>query len=186
MLSDNLWITRKTRIYSEIRLERNSKISKFIITLYSFYLIVFSIWNLIHNNPQISELLVFSSIGIAMASISLSAQRYSNRAMDMRNCYIRLLELYNDAKRAEASNNDKLIRKIESQYAQILGSIENHSEIDYLRLRYSLRNSKDSTLSKFNKCDYILYFYEKTKRIFFIILISVLPIMISLLLNMVQ
>ncbi len=186
MLSDNLWITRKTRIYSELRLERNAKISKFIITLYSFYLIIFSIWNLNHNNPQISELLVFSSIGIALASISLSAQRYAYRALDMRNCYIRLLELYNDAKRAEAAKNDRLIQKIESKYAQILGNIENHSEYDYLCFRFSIRNIKDSTLKIFNKCDYLVYFYEKIKRIFLIIFICVFPIITSILFSLVK
>jgi carbon starvation protein CstA len=100
MLSDKIWVTRKARIYAERRLQRKAIISQTLITFYSAFLVCLSIWTLLYPSSQLNTFLVFASITVLVASIVLYSHRYSERSLAMRNCYIRLDELYPRAKRS--------------------------------------------------------------------------------------
>ena len=101
----------------------------------------------------------------------------------MRNCYIRLDELYSKVIRAEESNNSDLVGQLESEYANNLLQIENHTDYDYLCLRYSLRKNKNTTLPTFKCKDYACFYWAKLWRVLLIILILLLPLIIVFLLK---
>ena len=105
-LSDKIWTTRKSRIYAEKRLQRNAILSQILMTIYSAFVVFFSIWNTLHPNDLINIALIFASIAVLVTSIVLSSQRYNERSLAMRNCYIRLDELYSRAKYAEKNNEN--------------------------------------------------------------------------------
>lgn len=146
---------------------------------YAVALVFFSLWNLIRPNNQIEIYSIFSSIAVLVSSIFISSQRFSERAMMMRNCYIRLDELYAKAINIDKFGNKDSIDKIESEYANTLINIENHSDYDYLCMRYSLRNNKDTTLPQFKFVNYLVYFYSKLNRIIFTVVALALPFIFS-------
>lgn len=178
-LSNKIWITRKTRIYTEQRLLKKSSITQAVMIFYSFLLVALSIWVLVNPDKHLEIYLIVSSVAILISSIFISSQRYSERAMMIRNCYIRLDELCSRANILEKMNDEERISQVESEYTNILINVENHSDYDYLCMRYSLRNIEDSYLPKFTNHDYIRYILSKFIRGLIIIIIFVLPFIIS-------
>jgi len=164
MLSDKIWVTRKTRIYTEQRLQGISNITQALMVAYSLALVSLSIWNLQSNDPKLNVISAFASIVVLVLSVYLTAQKYAERSIAMRNCYVKLDELYSRAKRAEARKDKQALQSIESEYTSLLMNIENHSEYDYLCLRYSIKDNKDTTLPPFTRRDYLQYFWEKAWR----------------------
>jgi hypothetical protein len=185
-LSDKIWTTRKSRIYAEKRLHRNAILSQVLMTIYSASLVFLSIWNTLHPNDQVNVALIFSSIAVLVTSIVLSSQRYNERSLAMRNCYIRLDELYSKARNAEQKNENTLLQQIESEYTTALLNVENHTDYDYLRLRFSLRNNQNTTLPAFTKIDYLRYFWENFWRGLLITSCLLLPGLLVLLWNVVR
>jgi hypothetical protein len=164
MLSDKIWVTRKTRIYTEQRLQGISNITQALMIVYSLALVSLSIWNLQSNDPKLNVISAFASIVVLVLSVHLTAQKYAERSIAMRNCYVKLDELYSRAKRAEERKDEKSLEDLESEYTSLLINIENHAEYDYLCLRYSLKDNKNTTLPPFTHVDYIHYFWEITWR----------------------
>lgn len=184
MLLDKIWITRKSRIYTEQRLLRKNLISQVLIIFYSSSLVFLTIWNLKYPNDHVNILLVIGSIAVLIASITVSSQKYLERSLVMRNCYIKLDELYSKVKRAEKDENYELIQQLESEYTANILNVENHSDYDYLCLRFSLRNNKETTLPEFGKSDYGQYILERGWRMLLALFYFVLPLAIALLWNL--
>ena len=185
-LSDRIWITRKSRIYTEKRLLRKNLISQILITFYSSLLVFITIWNLKYPNDQINIFLVIGSIAVLITSITISSQKYLERSIAIRNCYIKLDELFYKVVRAEKNKNrdDELIQQLESEYATNLLNVENHSDYDYLCLRFSLRHNTNTTLPPFALRDHVQYILEKGWRIIVIFLYFILPFAIAFLWNL--
>lgn len=170
MLSDKIWVTRKTRIYTEQRLQEVANITQALMVAYSLALVSVSIYNLQNNNPTLNTISAFASIVVLVLSVHLTAQKYAERSITMRNCYVKLDELYSKAKRSEANKDENILENLESEYTSLLINIENHSEYDHLCLRYSLKDNTNTTLPPFTRADYALYFWEKTWRAFLIVI----------------
>jgi hypothetical protein len=97
----------------------------------------------------------------------------------MRNCYLKLDELYLKVKRAEGNKDDHLLQDLEGEYLTIIQNVENHSDNDYLTLRFNLRNDKDTTFNKFIFFDYVQYYFEKIKGYLLLGLLFVLPFILT-------
>lgn len=179
MLSDKIWITRKSRIFTEQRLLYKNRLSQILITFYSSVLVFLTIWNLKYPDSNLEILLVIGSIAVLVISVTISSQNYLERSLAMRNCYIKLDELYSKIVRAEKDNNYELIQYLESEYTSNILNIENHVEFDYLCLRFSLRNNKKTTLPVFTISDYCRYFFEKGWRVFLTLFFILLPIIVT-------
>ena len=180
MLSDKIWITRKTRIYTEQRLIRKNFFSQMLIIFYSCLLLFLTIWNLKYPNENINLFLVIGSIAVLITSISISSQKYIERSYALRNCYLNLDELYSKVKRAEISKDYDHIQQYESEYTANLLNVENHSDYDYLCFRYVKRNDDNTTLPRFVKFDYFLYYCSKFWRFTFGVVCFLLPFIIFL------
>ena len=183
LLSDKIWVTRKSRINSEDRLRKYSIFSELILTIYSTVIVLLSIWNLSYPSSNANLLIVFGSIILLIVSINISSSKYGERALSMRNHYIKLEELYFQAKQAEEQQDFDRICPLKSQYVALLSGIENHSEYDYLRLRYNERNNTDTTLPQFTQIDYINFYLQTAWRFFFVIIIFFLPVIFFIVWN---
>lgn len=175
MLSNKIWITRKTRIYTEERLLGYGSISQLLMILYSLALVSLSIWNLQNNDARLNVLSTFASIVVLVLSVHITSQKFAERSIAMRNCYIKLDELYSKSKRAEACEDSNMLQHLESEYAGLLINIENHSEYDFLCLRYSLRDNPNTTLPPFTKLDLARFIWEKFWRGILIIICFAIP-----------
>ena len=164
MLSDKIWVTRKVRIYTEGRLQRYNNISQLLMNLYSLALVSLSIWNLQNNDAELNLVSAFASIALLVISVHAASQKYAERSIAMRNLYVKLDELYSKVKRAENSEDIEMLQNLESEYTSLLINIENHSEYDYLCLRYSLKDNPDTTLPSFTNADAFRYFLGKLWR----------------------
>lgn len=178
MLSDKIWITRKTRIYTEQHLLSSNMVSNLLVIWYSFLLVGFTIWNLKYPDEHLNILLVFESIAVLVASIIVISQKYLERSLAIKSCYIKLDELFSNVKRAEEKKNEILIQALEREYSDIILNVENHTDYDFLCLRFSLRNNT-TTLPKFKPNDYAQYFVEKAGRILLVLFFISLPFIIT-------
>lgn len=176
MLSDKIWITRKVRIYTEGRLQRYNGYSQLLMTLYSLALVSLSLWNLQNNDAKLNLHATFASIVLLIISVHATSQKYAERSIAMRNFYVKLDELYSKVKRAETSKDIEMLQNLEAEYTGLLINIENHSEYDYLSLRYALKDNPQTTLPPLTRSDLVHYFYEKIWRSFLIVILFLIPL----------
>lgn len=179
-LSDRIWITRKTRIYTEKRLKNNELVAELLMIWYSLFLVVISVCSLRTQGADISLLCTIGSIFVLVTSIYVSAQRYAGRAAAMKSHYISLELLEFNVRNAENNENKDELKKLEKSYCDFLNSVENHSDWDYLKLRFTRRNDPDTTLGSFNNYDHFIYWCEYTLRTVLIFILFIFPILISL------
>ena len=178
-LSDKIWITRKTRIFTEKRLQKNAILSEVFIIVFSLLMVFLSIWNYIHPNQKISFLLICGAIALLTVSIFLSSQKFTERSHAMRNCYISLDELYFKVNNHERDSHSDAIDDFQKMYNNILLNIENHSSYDFLCLRHSLRNNNKTTLPPYTRIDFMHFIIEKALRIVLIMLFFILPFLLA-------
>ena len=181
MLSDKVWVTRKARIIAEKRLVDTNNLANILVIWYSIFLVAFSIWNLLYPDDTVNILLVNGSIAVLVATVALTSQKYSERSLALRYCYLKLDNLYFKIKNAEQNNDDKLLHDLESQYIDTIQHVENHSDFDYLRLRFELRNNTDTTLPKFTRHDWFCFISQWILTKLLIAFIFFLPIGMSIL-----
>jgi carbon starvation protein CstA len=184
-LSDKIWITRKTRIYTEQRLLSNAFWTQFIMIFYSSLLLVLSIWILVNPSQKVEIFSIFSSVVVLVASIFLSSQQFKERSLAIKNSYIKLEELISRARRAEDSNDVSATISIESEYATILLNVENHTDYDFLAMRYSLRHS-ETTLPKLSWGECLTIFAKKVYRFFSLAFLLLLPLIFFILIKYVE
>lgn len=179
-LQNKIWITRKTRIYSEQRLKRNALISEIFIITFSLILVFLSIWDYAHPNKEESSfLLICGAISLFAVSLFLSSQKFIERALAMRNCYVTLDELYKKASGLKNDANSNLEEEIQRMYNTILLNVENHSNYDFLCFRHSMRNDPDATLPPFTWIDHLRFLAEKTIRIILVVALFISPFLLS-------
>ena len=178
-LSDKIWITKKTRIFTERRLKKNALLSEFFIIIFSLFMVFFSIWNYVHPNQNINFLLICSAIALLIVAVFLSSQKFDERAYAMRNCYISLDGLYFKVSKHERDPNPDVMDDYQERYNGILLNIENHSPYDYLCLRHSLRNDRHTTLPLYTRIDYARFIFEKALRILLIMLLFIFPLLLA-------
>lgn len=183
MLSDKIWVTRKVRINTEKRLLKNAFLSQVLMIVYSSILVFSAVWNLVHPNNDIAFLFVCGSIAVLILSIYLSSHKFIERSLSIRNCYVQLDKIYNNVKRAEGSQDLKMIENCETIYSDILLSVENHSSYDYLCMRHSIRGDENTTLPKYTKLDFFHYILEKVYRSLVVALCFCLPFIILFIWN---
>lgn len=180
MFSDRIWVTRKSRIYTEKRLKSWSNLSQILMIWYSFILVLLSIWNLLYNEQSINLILIYGSVGVLALSIFLSSQKFIERSLAIRNCYIKLDEIYLKLQKAENEQNSELIKQLENEYFGVLQNVENHTDYDYLCLRFSLRNDNKTTLPPFTRFDLFRYIWGILWRTLVVILSFLLPVIIGI------
>jgi hypothetical protein len=177
MLSDKIWLTRKTRVYTEQRLIQRNTFTSLLTIWYSFCLVFFSVWNLQYPNNNLNLFIVISSILVLVMSTVVASQKYTERSLAIRDCYLKLDELYLKTKRGEKKEKQKLLNECQNEYSEILKHVENHTDFDYLCLRFSLRNNENTTLPRFTLQDGVIYvLYQLIAVVIYAVLFLGLPI----------
>lgn len=131
-LSDRMWITRKARINMEKRLLLDLRIYTYLIPWYSVVLIAVSVLPSTVNDTLKNSISVLGSIIILVASLLLSQRDYRQECRLIKEQYIKIANLINDAVTAETNNEST--DAIENEYSLLLQSTENHSEYDYKKV----------------------------------------------------
>ncbi|MGL5674964.1 MAG: SLATT domain-containing protein [Cellulosilyticaceae bacterium] len=166
-LLSNIWKTKKSRINTS---ERYKKTAEFIATIniyYSLMITAISLYLIKYPNDNISLILVVISICLTVSIVFMGNKRYEERAKDLKNNYISLNKLYNQAK---LGNMD--IMEINNKYNDLLDACENQNEYDYFKFMWY-----DKT-EKLSKNETIIYIMTTFKNIIIKISIVVFPIIV--------
>lgn len=122
---ENIYLTSKIRMTSEVRLKLTGKLLNALITWYSFVLIALSVADIakIIEFKYFSTFSVAYSVGTLVASLILQGERHQERAERFRECYLKLQGIY----RSTALTDEEKLQ----DYQKILDNYENHSDYDY-------------------------------------------------------
>lgn len=129
--SDNVWWTRKARIQAEKRLLSNSFQSQVLLLWYSFSGVASSVFYLTTSEgcpkPDLNGItwLVFSVLVLSISGF-INGLSFKERAGLIKECYETLNVLYHKSR--EPGTN---LHQLNSEYDQILGVCENHTDRDY-------------------------------------------------------
>lgn len=121
---NKIYLTSKTRMTAEARVRSTAATFHYLISWYSFCLIVLTIGQLSNrfDVPFGDLLAVALSIALFALSLFVYGERYHERADQFRDCYLKLQELYTSNITAE----EKM-----SSYARVLEQYENQRSYDY-------------------------------------------------------
>lgn len=156
-----VWVTKKTRMESEARMNNNNIFSLFVVNFYTLIVLSLSILGLVIIDKgiidRISVLTVISSVALFGISLFVSLYGYKEKAISYKQCYL-------DLTRIESQCQDLILQglgyenrltkfnEIKKEYNHILEKTDNHSFAD--RLVY-LRNNK-----KLNSLDDQIAYYK--------------------------
>jgi len=129
--SDNVWWTRKARIQTEKRLLSNAFQAQLLLLWYSFSSVASAVYYLQIDGSSSNQGLagitwVVFSVLILCISGFINGLSFKERAGLIKECYETLNSFYQKSK-----NQQPDIDTLSSEYDQILGVCENHSERDY-------------------------------------------------------
>jgi hypothetical protein len=123
-LTEKIYLTYKTRMTTEARLRRTGFIAYVLLSWYSFALIAFSFLDLSNrfrvNNFSLISAIV--SVGTFAISLFVYGERYTERADQFKNCYLKLQRLYE----SDIPATEKMAR-----YSEILEIFDNQTDDDY-------------------------------------------------------
>ena len=123
-IRDRLWITAKSRMVAEVRLNRYDLASHLILSYYALTNILAAIF----SDALATHVTYFNEITIVVAVVTFAASlivygfKFEHTAALHRDCYLRLDEL-----RTMGLKNEE----IEKRYHALLAGNPNHSERDY-------------------------------------------------------
>lgn len=145
MLSDTIWWTRKARIQAAERLLANDFHTQLILVWYSTFSVGASIYFL-QFAPQsalANVSMVIYSVMILSMSVFMSGRNFKERGMLMKQCYLQLDLLYRQAKAAEASSDEKELKRISEEYQNAVNASENHKEVDFVVSIFKMRMARE-------------------------------------------
>lgn len=139
-INNRLWITKKSRMEAEARMNRNHLYTGILVNYYTFWVLAFSIWTLVSNDKNLSLLTVIASVGLFGISIFIGAIGYREKALQYKTSYLSLTELEFElkylinSKKYEDGELYKEFYKLEKKYTEILTKSENHNDVDYWKV----------------------------------------------------
>ncbi len=172
--NDKVWKTKKSRINTSERLKQNDFISQLFITYYSLFIIIISIIDISKTESNFGTLTLILSILILVVSVFVFSMNFKERSLKLQNSYIKMDRLWIEMKSKESKGED--ISDLKIEYSNLLECSENHSECDYLKVLYSVRNNNNSNNEPFTKMKMLEYCWCKFKRFFFISILFLIPI----------
>lgn len=169
---DRVYVTKKIRMGSEARMNKNNMHSIFILNIYTFTLLVYSILAFQYpSSDWIPPVSLIISVGLFGASLFISLFGYREKALAYKMSHLSLTEI--ESKLDLLYLNDNLDNRtllanfglIQNEYIEILSKTENHDHIDYVIFQYSKNNSS-----------VIEYFLYKIKSFLILLLFYSLPL----------
>lgn len=172
--NDKVWKTKKSRINTSERLKYNDFISQLLITYYSLFIIVISIIDISNTKSNFGTLTLILSILILVVSVFVFSMNFKERSLKLQYTYIKMDNLWLEMKKREKDGKD--ISELKLEYSNLLECSENHSECDYLKVLYSVRNNNNPNNEPFTKMNRVQYGFCKFQRFFFISILFLIPI----------
>ena len=174
-LSDQIWITRISRVNAEKRLQHKDMFIQGINVYYSCVTILFSVLSYINKDEILSLLATFVTIFLLISILFLNSQQYSKTAKNYKDNYTELQKLEFKLKHVNIEESDKIV-EIEKNYCDLMNTYSNHITYDYYR---TIFNSNKTFKEKHNfKYISFMYFFGVLWRFILQVIIILLPILL--------
>lgn len=164
--------TRLNRINAANRLQRTETFLQGINIYYSCFAAVLSVLSLISDSKALAVWSVLLTVILAISVVYFNAQKYGNRAQELKTNYIALQSLLFEIEEDEANNTAENFKIHYTKYCELLQTSENHINLDNIR-----RVKRNNNLSRSQWIEYSLtmIFRWSVK-----IILSIFPIIITL------
>jgi hypothetical protein len=180
-LSNNIWITRKSRIEAAERLASNARHSQHLVMAYSVFIVVLSILDVTNSSRDYGPQLLIASVVILSASLYIPSVRFADRAGSFKNCYLKLDLLYKRLNKLSPTPTSPAeieeLSSIEKAYNTVLAETENHSHYDYCLAVWRIEGEKGSTFT-LTKSERIKLYTYKLGRSAFLLILFILPFLL--------
>ena len=174
-LSDQIWITRISRVNAEKRLQHKDVFIQVINVYYSCITIFFSVLSYINKDDILSLLATFVTIFLLISILFLNSQQYLQSAKNYKENYTELQKLEFKLKHISKEEIDK-INEIEKEYCNLLNTYSNHITYDYYRTMFNA--NKEFRKEKNCQRVYFLYLLGFLWRFILQVSIILLPILL--------
>ena len=126
--------TRRARMEASDRLIASERFIQNINIYYSCFAVILSILCLLDNNPILNIISALLTSILAISIVFLNAQHYGDRAQQFHDNFLELYQLLFDVRAAIRSGEYTHTHDLEVRYIELLKSIENHTQQDFLQI----------------------------------------------------
>lgn len=176
--SDQIWVTRVSRVNAEKRLLRDESIVQTANIYYSIITLLASVYLLKTNNNKAGFFIVGMSIALTIISLYFKNLNFTSRAISFRDNYTELQKI--EFKLKDKAKTKQDYTELNDEYCDLLKKGENHITFDYYKaVYYSNQDYKDVHLTRKIKLGYLL---GVLWRIVFIALVFSLPVCVLIVL----
>lgn len=174
---EKIYITYKTRMTTEARLRRTSRLSNILLAWYSVVLIALSLADLTGQYQIYRFSLISSAISVGTLALSLFlyGEKYNERADQFRDCYLKLQRIY----QSSDTTDDKM-----KNYYDVLDFYENQTSDDYDEMVFDavirgqkLENSRGPI--EISKVTFALIALKKLLRLSLTLALFALPVILG-------
>ena len=148
-LENNIWKTYQSRIKAATRLLRSSKLLDAYSALYTICLTLLSVFTLINGDKLINYFSIFISIVVMGTTFYGNTMNFKDRYINMKDNYLKLGDLYHECLTQKIENKFD-IKHIYAKYSELLHTVENHTEYDYMSYLITDENERKN-VTTFNK-----------------------------------
>lgn len=132
-------LTRCARMEASDRLISSERFIQSINIYYSCFSVVLSILCLLESNEGLALISTILTSILAISIVFLNAQHYGERAQQFHDNFLELYQLLFEIRAAIRKEDYDQTSKFEARYIELLKSIENHMQQDFLQV-LSLRD----------------------------------------------
>lgn len=143
--------TRRARMEASDRLISSERFIQNINIYYSCFTVILSILCLLDNSPTLTIMSTILTSILAISIVFLNAQHYGERAQQFHDNFLELYQLLFDVRAAIRSEEYTHTHDLEVRYIELLKSIENHTQQDFLQilsLKDRTRTRRDKNYKK--------------------------------------
>lgn len=126
--------TRRARMEASDRLISSERFIQNINIYYSCFTVILSILCLLDNSPILTIMSTLLTSILAISIVFLNAQHYGDRAQQFHDNFLELYQLLFDVRAAIRSREYTHTHDLEVRYIELLKSIENHTQQDFLQI----------------------------------------------------
>lgn len=168
-----VYVTKKVRMNSEARLNKNNIHSIVLVNVYTFTVLCFSIFSITNETDSKFELLgLIVSIGLFGVSLFVSLFGYREKAIAFKNSYLKINEIEGKLSILllnKELTDEELIKgysACQKEYNEILDKTDNHIDKDFIAYKIG---SKNATVFEIVKHIY----YKMSSLIIWVLLYSI-------------
>lgn len=126
--------TRRARMEASDRLISSERFIQNINIYYSCFTVILSILCLFDNNIVLTIISTILTSILAISIVFLNAQHYGERAQQFHDNFLELYQLLFEIRTAIRKKDYEKTPKLEVRYIELLKSIENHTQQDFLQI----------------------------------------------------